>query len=123
MQKNTIETCISQISDWMSINRLTLNSDKTEFMLLGTRQQLAKMQYNSVSIEGDVIQARTCVRNLGVYMDSEMKMNVHVQHVVHVGYAKLCEIASFRKYITVYYLESANTLLTNSNAYRMQPLD
>ena len=69
-------------------------------MILGTRQQLAKMEYDRITIEGEVIQARACVRNLGIYMDAEMKMNEHVQHVVRVCYGKLREIRSFRKYIT-----------------------
>ena len=98
--KSAIENCISKISSWMSANRLKLNSDKTEFMILGTRQQVAKMQYDGLSIAGEVIKAKQCVRNLGVYMDSELKMNLHVQNVVRVCYGKLRKIASFRKYLT-----------------------
>ena len=33
--------CVSDIDRWMSSNRLKLNTDKTEFIWLGTRQQLA----------------------------------------------------------------------------------
>ena len=49
--KTTIENLISKVSDWMASNRLKLNSDKTEFMILGTRQQLAKLEYDRISIE------------------------------------------------------------------------
>ena len=98
--KIAIENCISKISSWMSTNRLKLNSDKTEFMILGTRQQVAKMQFDGISVAAKVIKAKPYVRNLGVYMDSELKMNQHVQHVVRICYGKLREIASFRKYLT-----------------------
>ena len=36
--RSTIENCISKVSNWMATNRLKLNSEKTEFMILGTRQ-------------------------------------------------------------------------------------
>ena len=98
--KSTIESYISKISSWMSTNRLKLNSDKTEFMVLGTRQQVAKMPYDSITVAGEVIKGKPCLRNLGVHMDSELKMNQHVQHVVRICYGKLREIASFRKYLT-----------------------
>ena len=98
--KTSIENSISEISKWMSINRLKLNSDKTEFMILGTRQHIAKMEYISLSIAGEVIQAKSCVRNLGIYMDNEMKMNQHIQHVVRVCYGKLRKSRSFRKYLS-----------------------
>ena len=68
----------------MAENRLKLNSHKTEFLIIGTRQQLAKMQYSSISICGENIPVGRCVWNLGVLLDSEMKMTDHVQHVVRV---------------------------------------
>ena len=37
-----ILACVKDIGDWMSSNRLKLNAEKTEFIWLGTRQQLAK---------------------------------------------------------------------------------
>lgn len=98
--KSAIESCISNISSWMSTYRLKLNSDKTEFMILGTRQQVAKMQFDCISVAGEVIKAKPCIRNLGIHMDSELKMSQHVQHVVRICYGKLREISSFRNYLT-----------------------
>jgi len=37
-----LKECISEIDFWMSSNRLCLNADKTQFISLGTRQQLVK---------------------------------------------------------------------------------
>ena len=33
--------CIRDIDNWMASNRFKLNSDKTQFIMLGSRQQLA----------------------------------------------------------------------------------
>ena len=35
---------------WMIRDRLMLNDDKTEFLLLGTKQQLAKVDSNSITV-------------------------------------------------------------------------
>ena len=38
-----MESCIADISQWMHSDKLKLNSDKTECLLIGTRQQLQKV--------------------------------------------------------------------------------
>ena len=47
-------SCISNINRWMSPNLLKLNSDKAEFILLGTRQQLAKINCNQNKRHPDI---------------------------------------------------------------------
>ena len=39
-----IALCVKEVEKWMMSNRLKLNSDKIQFIWLGTRQQLAKVQ-------------------------------------------------------------------------------
>ena len=38
-----IEKCIEDIHSWMGVNMLKLNDDKTEFIIFGACQQLAKV--------------------------------------------------------------------------------
>ena len=35
--------CIEDLRQWMLLDRLKLNDDKTEYLLVGTRQQLDKL--------------------------------------------------------------------------------
>ena len=42
--------CIMDLRKWMIRDRLMLNDDKTEFLLLGTKQQLAKVDINSITV-------------------------------------------------------------------------
>ena len=44
-----IEFCIQVIRSWMHDNKLLLNEDKTEFLLIGTKQQLAKVKISHVT--------------------------------------------------------------------------
>ena len=39
----TIENCIRAIRAWMEKNKLMLNDDKTEILLIGTQKQLLKV--------------------------------------------------------------------------------
>ena len=39
-----LQNALQQISSWMTANLLTLNSSKTEFLLIGLKQQLVKIQ-------------------------------------------------------------------------------
>ena len=43
-----MENCKENIKQWMTHDRLLMNEDKTEFMIIGTRQQLSKLQPMSI---------------------------------------------------------------------------
>ncbi|CAH3026481.1 unnamed protein product [Porites evermanni] len=44
-----MERCISDILTWMLTDKLKLNDDKTEFMLIGTKQQLSKVNIDCLN--------------------------------------------------------------------------
>ena len=49
-----MESCIADISQWMHImDKIKLNSDKTECLLIGMRQQLQKVSNISILQVGD----------------------------------------------------------------------
>ena len=54
----------------MLANRLKLNTDKTQFILLGIRQQLVKVKRKSVSLDGMDIPFSDDVTCLGVVFDT-----------------------------------------------------
>ena len=47
-----IEMCLHDIHSWMSNNKLKLNSEKTEIILIGTRVQVEAMNVSSLSVAG-----------------------------------------------------------------------
>ena len=47
---NKVASCIEEIDRWMSSNRLKLNSEKTQFIWLGSRQQLSKVGIDHVQL-------------------------------------------------------------------------
>ena len=71
-------------------DKLCLNDSKTEFIIIGTKQQLAKVNIDSLCVGDTSIVPVTSVKNLGFWF------NEHVSMVTHIN--KLCKAASFHLY-------------------------
>ena len=63
-----LEKCIQEIRSWMRQNFLKLNDEKTEFLLIGLRQQLSKVSLPFITIGDSQITPSSQARNLGVYL-------------------------------------------------------
>ena len=87
------------ISEWMSEMRLKLNEDKTEFILVGYRDQLKKTHTSQVEINGNLINLSTVVKYLGAHIDSNLSFNQHITEKCRVAMANLMKIRSIRKYL------------------------
>ena len=88
-------------------NSVTLSP---EFIMFGTSQQLRKMQYSSITVDGEVIEGKGIVRNLGAFFDNEMKMHGHVQHILKCGNYQLRQLGVLRKCLTT---KTATTLVVS----------
>ena len=59
-------------------DRLMLNDDKTELMLIGTSQQLQKVNLNDITVGDTVVEVKSVVRNLGLWFDRNLDMSSHM---------------------------------------------
>ena len=86
-----IETCEADIRIWMNDNFLKLNDDKTELLIITTREELSKISDISIK-DGDqsISTSDDPPRNLEVIFDSTCCLDVHV--------AKLCRSINFNLY-------------------------
>ena len=50
-----LELCISEINDWMCLNKLKLNSNKTEFFVAGTMQTLNTLKVGDSAIKHQIL--------------------------------------------------------------------
>ena len=96
-----MESCLADISQWMHTNKLKLNSDKTECLLIGRRQQLQKVGNISMLSVGNSQIASSCeVRNLGTWFDSKMSMVCHINRTCSSPFYYLYNIRRIRKYLS-----------------------
>ena len=63
------------ILHWMVSDRLLLNDEKTEFLLIDTSQQLAKVDPLPLKFETMDIEAVNCIGNLGASLATCRKAN------------------------------------------------
>ena len=73
-----MDKCISDLHDWMTSSKLKMNDDKTECMLIGTRQQLTKLSINHISVGDTTVTTSQTVRNLGMLLDSNMSFHEQI---------------------------------------------
>ena len=77
-----LEECIVEIREWMMANMLKLNDDKSELIIFGTKQQLAKIGEVTIAIGNIQVHSVDQVRNLGHYMDKLLKNGPHINILV-----------------------------------------
>ena len=81
---------IQAIRSCMIKDKLRLNDNKTEFMIIGTRKQLAKVNIDGLSVGESIIAPVTSVRNLGSWFDQTPSMIPQIN--------KICKAVSFHIY-------------------------
>ncbi|XP_067025752.1 uncharacterized protein [Acropora muricata] len=75
-----IEACAGEIDNWMSANRLKLNSDKSELLIINSKYRPRPL-VNSISFGGSVVQASPSACNLGVVFDNESSLDKHISAI------------------------------------------
>jgi hypothetical protein len=73
----TLQQCIEVIHKWCASRRLQLNPSKTEVIWFGTKATVKKMENSDLSLHvgNDVIEPVPVVRDLGVFLDSELTIS------------------------------------------------
>ena len=64
------ECCIEKIRPWLIHDRLLFNDDKTEFIIIGTRQQLNKLRAMNIKVGSSEIKPGCQVKNLSSNLSS-----------------------------------------------------
>ena len=65
-----------KLSDWLTSNKLTLNTTKTEFMLIGSRSTLPDSP--ELSINNVPINRVSSVKPLGIFIDEHLTWQTHI---------------------------------------------
>ena len=59
-----MELCIREIRTWVWMDKLKLNDDKTELMIIGSRQQLEKVSVAELSVGDTSVASASTTRLL-----------------------------------------------------------
>ena len=103
-----ISNCIDEVRAWLVSRKLMFNDTKTEFLIIGTRQQLTKVSIDSIGVCDARTKPAQSVGNLGSWFDKHMSIDVHVGKVCSKAFRGLYNIRQIRKFLSI---ESTKTLV------------
>ena len=102
---------LSRVNNWLTANKLTLNTSKTEFMMIGSRQRLNTFDTPpSLEIDGAPVSQVTFTKSLGVYIDQNLSWNVHVNNLcktIAAGIGVIKRSRAFVPFDTLQYMYSS----------------
>ena len=86
---SAMQNCTADIRKWMLQDRLRLNDDKTEFIIIGKRQQLAKVNIDSMQVGESSI----------TWFDGQLKMDTQINSICKTALFHLYNIRRIRKFL------------------------
>lgn len=97
--RESLSQHVLSIRDMCSSRRLKLNPDKTELIWFGSRVNIDKLKDHSTSINLDNVDITpsATVRDLGVILDSQLDMKVHISKIVSTGFFHLRRLRQLRR--------------------------
>ena len=107
---NLIQTAnheIEKIFDWLNVNKLSLNIQKTHYMIFHSRKNI-KVNFD-VLINNEIINKVECTKFLGVLIDSKLTWCNHISYLkrkISKGIGILCKLRkcfSSSTLLTLYY--------------------
>ena len=131
----SLRSVIFDIKSWMDENRLKMNNSKTEFILFGSRQQLAKLTTTTIDINGVLINRSPSIRYLGADLDERLTLGGMITRKCRVAMGiNLQKLKLIRKCLTlsaattvalglvIAHLDYANALYSGLPAVEIQKL-
>ena len=118
----------------MNENRLKLNDDKTEALLCGRKDILKNVDAHCLTFGSDTVEFSDHVKNLGVHIDSDLSMSIHVKNTIRSIYFELSRISKIRHLLprkateslvnslVLTKLDYCNSLLANASKYNLKSL-
>ena len=72
--RHALESCLADVRLWMAVNFLKLNDDKTDFLLIGSKYNLPKVECTCITIGQTDVNNSAFVKKIGAVIDSQLTM-------------------------------------------------
>ena len=95
-----LENCISDILSWMVKNKLQLNSNKTELLVLASSYFSKHSSDFQLQIDNNWISPSDSAKNLGILFDQHLNMETHVAGICKASYFHIRNIRSLKSILT-----------------------
>ena len=98
--QSNIQYCIRDTLSWMQSNKLKLNTEITEMMLVGSSVRISSVGCESADIDENCIPFQTTVTYLGVHLDQTLSLKQHISSLCRTTLLALWTIASIRPFLS-----------------------
>lgn len=95
---------LNSVSTWSKSFGLSINADKSQVAIFGSRQQLFKIPLSSLSpvmFGGANLEFRNTVKNLGIIMDNSFSWSPHISEVSRKFFAVICRLRRWKKLLPI----------------------
>ena len=116
---SSLSDCLTDISLWMKSSKLKLNSNKTEFIIIGTKQQRHKLSNHfPVKLLDNDISPSDSVRNLGVIFDSDFSFHKQISNICKSCFYHMRDLRRIRRHLPLSTAKTiSNSLITSRLDY------
>ena len=116
-----IEMCVKEIDLWMVKNKLKLNEDKTELLVINTRSRLCPA-IEHIEESNSRIPPSTSARNIGVSFYQHMSMDKHITNICKNCFFHLRKIAIIKEYLSTSDIQTLVHAFITSKLYNCNSL-
>ena len=97
-----LQNSLLSAQNWMYSNKLKLNPDKTEFMLIGSKRHRQKFDSKfPLNLIGSKLSPTPTARNLGVIFDQDFNFQNHINGVVKNCFYHMRDLRRIRKHLDI----------------------
>ena len=96
-----IQVVLRRLSEWFSRNRLSLNVNKSQVIVFGSKATLRRVNLKSVDICDTTVQIKSSIVNLGVTIDSSLTWSKHINTVIGKCIGMLIRLSLLRQIMPI----------------------
>ena len=96
---HSMQSCICDVKAWATANKLRLNDNKTELMLVTSKRTKHLHNLPSSITMGDMLKFPSNSEEFGFYI-RHLTMNSHVSNIAQTCYFELSHLVSIRRFLT-----------------------
>ena len=96
MAQDRINQLLDQAAEWLALNKLSLNIQKTKFITFGNYRDSVPINVN-INIQNQQITRTECYKYLGLIFDFNMKWDSHIKYLINRTKYLIFILAKLRK--------------------------
>ena len=87
--KLTLQIELTIVCEWLKVNKLTLNANKTKYVIFSTKQHLYTKPDLNLYVGQDKINRVNSMKYLGIILDEHLTFDEHITYIINKSSKKL----------------------------------